>query len=65
MTANETKEGKDRMCEVCRGWEARGFERPPCAAGACAYRHLGWADPVEREAAGVRNAIRARGIGER
>jgi len=48
------------MCVRCRDWEKRGFERPPCAKGECVYKHLGYADPVVREAAGVRNAILAR-----
>ena len=57
--------GKDKMCVRCRDWEKRDFERPPCVTGECAYRHLGYADPVEIAIADIRNALRSRGVMER
>jgi hypothetical protein len=50
------------MCETCADWEKRGFEKKPCAVVKCPYKHLGHTDIAEKEAASVRNAMRARGI---
>jgi hypothetical protein len=49
-------------CAVCADRQKRGFENKPCAAGTCPYKHLGYFDRAEWEAASVRNAMFSRGI---